>query len=148
MKKQLAECLSVSVVSDGWTDKAVTQWLGLSVSFIYEWQVSVLHLDLIPTSTSCTAELICYLIKDTVSRVYLTLSFLISFCLILFHLFTPPYLNSECVSSTCMIASTTTDGAPNELKGGEGVVKLRNNLHCSCHIIQGSPWKTGTGNAS
>ena len=68
LRSQLKEAFSVSVVCDGWSDKQLLAWLGVSVVFIsQDWALVALHLDLIPLHEQATISVISSIINEVVS---------------------------------------------------------------------------------
>ena len=110
MREELQQTLSVSVVSDGWADQGLLAWLGVSVAYIdNKWTLQVSHLDLIPIHGQSTIPLLSSILHETVSF---------------------------WVPNNALIATTTTDGAANELGAARQLVKPGNNIHCVAHLIQ------------
>lgn len=115
MKDMLAPIEVVSLSVDGWSDRLREHWMDCSVSFVKEnaetklWELCVLHPDLIYVGTAATSDVIECLIR--------------SVC-------------SEFLSETCLIGTSTTDGAANERKAAKSIVAEGSALHCVGHTGQ------------
>ena len=106
----LTETLSVSITSDGWSDRRRRNWLGFSLNYINaDWKIVSLQPDLIPVSARSTAE-----------NLFIALNGAIEYW----------------IPTSCLKATQTTDGASNERKASKLHVGESNCIHCCCHTLE------------
>lgn len=98
---------------DGWSDRTRRQWVGFTLNFISvrdgKWEITTIHPDIVPISTRCTSEILASVVEQSVN---------------------------EWIPESCLVATSTTDGAANEVGAAIKHVGEGNNIHCCAHNIQ------------
>lgn len=108
LKTALSPVPSVSITSDGWSDRLHRQWIDISISFIgNDWEMQTIHPGLIPVDSRCTSSVLLELLKSTLN---------------------------EWIPTDCLIATCTTDGGAKDKSAAENLVQPGNNIHCGGHL--------------